>query len=160
MTKPFQADRLSIKAFAQEGEAISGSMPLQDMERLSQEAQELKPESAVEWTAMAELRARPGADADIWLNLEAGTSVQLICQRCMNPMQVPLKVSQWYRFVESEDIAMDAFLVQESHHSDQLIRNGLLHVCQPCCARNIPIESQGEKLASDLVEVFAWQAIV
>ena len=106
MTKPFQADRLSIKAFAQEGEAISGSMPLQDMERLSQEAQELKPESAVEWTAMAELRARPGADADIWLNLEAGTSVQLTCQRCMNPMQVPLKVSQWYRFVESEDIAM------------------------------------------------------
>jgi uncharacterized protein len=106
MTRSFQADRLSIKAFAQEGEAISGSTPLQNMERLAEEAQGLQPESAVKWTAKAELRARPGGADDVWLNLEANTAVPLTCQRCMHAVLVPIEVNQWYRFVDSEEIAM------------------------------------------------------
>jgi uncharacterized protein len=106
MTRSFQPDRLSIKAFAQEGEAISLSTPLQNMERLAEDAQGLQPESVVKWTARAELRARPGSDADIWLNLQGTTSVQLTCQRCMNAVLVPIEVNQWYRFVESEEVAM------------------------------------------------------
>jgi uncharacterized protein len=106
MTRTFQADRLGIKAFAQQGEAISGSTPLQNMERLAEEAQGLQPESEVNWSAKAELRPHPGGEADVWLNLKADTAVPLTCQRCMHSVLVPVEVNQWYRFVDSEEIAM------------------------------------------------------
>ena len=106
MTRQLQADRLNIKAFAQDGETLSLDTPLQKMERLAQETQGLQPESRVQWKAVAELRERTGPEADIWLHLTAKTVVPLTCQRCMLPLLTPLEVDRWYRFVASEDIAM------------------------------------------------------
>ena len=95
-----------MQAFAQEGLPLVETTLLQNMQRLAQEARGLQPDSAVNWQAVAELRSGSGAEADIWLHLQANTSMALTCQRCMGAVETPVAVDQWYRFVASEDIAM------------------------------------------------------
>jgi uncharacterized protein len=106
MSKNLNARRLNMPAFAQAGAPLVELTPLQNMERLAQEVHGLEPDSAVNWRATAELRSRTGAEDDVWLHLEAKTSLSLTCQRCMGAVSTPLEVDQWYRFVASEDIAM------------------------------------------------------
>lgn len=106
MSKSHQARRLNVQAFANEGVPLIESTLLQDMERLAQEAQVLQPDSSVRWQASAESRPGSGAEEDIWLHLQAQTSLPLTCQRCMGNVAIALEVDQWYRFVASEEIAM------------------------------------------------------
>ena len=101
-----QASRLNIPAFAAEGEPLGGATPLQNMERLAQESSGLQPDSTIKWQARAERRPGTSADDDIWLHLTASTSIPLTCQRCMTPVDSPIEVDQWYRFVATEEIAM------------------------------------------------------
>jgi uncharacterized protein len=106
MSRPLQANRLNIQAFAQDGVALNESTPLQNLERLAQETQGLQPDSVVKWQASAELRPRAGVEDDVWLHLAAEATVPLTCQRCMGVVETPVEVDQWYRFVANEDIAM------------------------------------------------------
>jgi uncharacterized protein len=41
----------------------------------------------------------------IWVHLEADTTLPLVCQRCLNPVDVPVKVSRSFRFVADEATA-------------------------------------------------------
>jgi len=95
-----------MKAFAQEGVALTETTLLQNLERLAEETQGLQADSAVQWQARGELRPRTGAEDEVWLHLQAEANVPLTCQRCMGVVQTPVEVDQWYRFVASEDIAM------------------------------------------------------
>lgn len=95
-----------MKAFAQDGVALTETTLLRNMERLAQETQGLQPDSLVKWQASAELRPRAGVEDDVWLHLAAQATVPLTCQRCMSVVETPVEVDQWYRFVASEDIAM------------------------------------------------------
>ena len=95
-----------MQAFAEEGAPLAGTTLLQNMERLAQETQGLQADLAVNWKANAELRAGSGPDADVWLHLEAASTVPLTCQRCMGVVVTPVDVDQWYRFVATEEIAM------------------------------------------------------
>ena len=112
MTRQFQASRLNMQAFAQQGEALVETTSLHDLHRLTQEAHktqdehDAQTESVVKWRALAELREHTGAEADVWLHLKASTSIDLTCQRCMQSVSMPLEVDQWYRFVATEEIAM------------------------------------------------------
>ncbi|MES2413188.1 MAG: YceD family protein [Pseudomonadota bacterium] len=106
MTRQLQASRLNMQAFAKEGEPLVAITPLEKLERLTAEVRELKPDAAVNWQADAEMRSGSGSEEDIWLHLQARTSVALTCQRCMAAVETPLDVDQWYRFVATEDIAM------------------------------------------------------
>jgi uncharacterized protein len=112
MTRQLQASRLNMQAFAQQGEALVETTPLHDLHRLTQEAHrtqdahDAQTGSVVKWRALGELREHTGAEADVWLRLEASTSIALTCQRCMQAVLIPLEVDQWYRFVATEDIAM------------------------------------------------------
>ena len=106
MSSNLQANRLNMQAFAQDGVPLAETTLLQNMERLAKEVQGLQPDSAVHWTAQGELRERPGADAEVWLHLQAKADLPLTCQRCMGPVVTPVEVNRWYRFVASEDIAM------------------------------------------------------
>lgn len=107
MSKSHQASRLNMQAFAREGVPLHETTLLQNMERLAQEAQGFGPDSSVIWQAAAELRPGAGAEEDVWLHLQAKTSLPLICQRCMGTVTTPLEVDQWYRFVATEEIAME-----------------------------------------------------
>ena len=106
MSKSHHFNRLNMQAFANEGVPIAETTPLQNMERLSQEAQAPGPDSTVSWKASAELRPGVQAEEDVWLHLTASASVPLTCQRCMGTVDMPLEVDQWYRFVATEAIAM------------------------------------------------------
>lgn len=94
-------------AFAQAGVPLVKTTLLRNMERLAQEAQALRPDSAIKWQARAELRPGAAADGDVWLHLAASASLPLTCQRCMGTVDMPLEVNQWYRFVATEEVAMD-----------------------------------------------------
>jgi uncharacterized protein len=106
MSRNFQPQRLNLQALAQDGQLWSEATPLQDLQRLAGEAQGLAPDAAVQWQARAELRPQAGAEDQVWLHLSAQASVPLTCQRCMAAVSTPLEVDQWYRFVESEEVAM------------------------------------------------------
>lgn len=106
MSRQTQAHSLNMKSFAQEGEPLAGSTPLQSMERLSLEAHELPAGATVDWKAWAELRPVPGSDDVVWLNLKAHAVIPLTCQRCMTAVATPLNIEQLFRFVETEEIAM------------------------------------------------------
>jgi uncharacterized protein len=106
MSRSLQPSRLNMKAFAQEGTTLAETTPLQNLERLAEETQGLKADSAVRWQAIGELRPRTGGEDEVWLHLQAETIVPLTCQRCMGVVETPLEVDQWYRFVADEDIAM------------------------------------------------------
>ncbi len=102
--------RLNLTALAQDGAPLADSTPVRDLPRLAAEspflADEGSSEAVVQWQARAELRPRTGTDGDLWLHLQASTELPLTCQRCMTAVSVPLAIEQWFRFVESEDIAM------------------------------------------------------
>ncbi len=112
MTRPLQASRLNIQAFAKEGHVHSETTLLQNLQRLAQEARALEADMAVKWQARAELRpagnavGAAAAEEDVWLHLQAAAGVPLTCQRCMGAVLTPVEVDQWYRFVATEDIAM------------------------------------------------------
>jgi uncharacterized protein len=106
MSRNFQPQRLNLQALAQDGQPWSEVTPLKDLQRLADEAQDLGPDAVVAWQARAELRPQAGAEDQVWLHLTARTSVSLTCQRCMVAVSTALEVDQWYRFVESEEVAM------------------------------------------------------
>ena len=106
MSRNFQPQRLNLQALAQDAQPWSEVTPLQDFQRLADEAQGLAPDATVQWQARAELRPQTGAEDQVWLHLSARASVPLTCQRCMGAVSTPLEVGQWYRFVESEEVAM------------------------------------------------------
>ncbi len=106
MSKNLNARRLNMPAFAQAGEPLVALTPLQNMERLAQEIHGPAPDLVINWRASGELRPRTGAEDEVWVHLEAKTSLPLTCQRCMGPVATPLEIDQWYRFVADEDIAM------------------------------------------------------
>jgi len=105
MTREFFADRLDVKAFALARGQLSGHDSLLKYKRLAQVASRLHPELYVDWHAAGEVRDRLGAGAQIWLRLQAQAQCPAVCQRCLQPMDVPLKVDRWFRFVADEAAA-------------------------------------------------------
>lgn len=106
MSKTLQAHRVNMLAFAQEATPFSGNTLLQKLERVRQEITGLPADLTVNWHAVAELRPSASGEEQVWLHLKAETVLPLTCQRCMTAVEVPLHVDQWFRFVDSEDIAM------------------------------------------------------
>ena len=97
---------INLQVLATSGKPLAESIPLQNLERLAQEVTGLEPDSVVNLQANAQLRTGAAGQQDTWLHLHAATSIAMTCQRCMGPVQMPVQVNQWYRFVATEDIAM------------------------------------------------------
>lgn len=112
-----------MQAFAGEGASLSETTLLQNLQRLAKEVQGLLPNLSVGWQAHGEMRAASGSsgaageEQDVWLRLQASTSMPLSCQRCLGPVMVTLEIDQWYRFVASEEIAM----AEDDHSEEDLL---------------------------------------
>lgn len=102
-------DRLDVRAFAQAGADLQADDPMTRFERLVAEAHadEAQPAlGSVTWQAHGEIRAGASGGAPaVWLHLQAKTTVPLTCQRCLGPVDTPLKVDRWFRFVNDEATA-------------------------------------------------------
>lgn len=105
MTKEHSPDRLDVKAFAQAGAHLSGHDTLLKYQRLAEEAKGLHPDLRVDWMADGELRTTQGVGGQVWLRLKANATLPMICQRCLQPVDVPLEVDREFRFVADEATA-------------------------------------------------------
>jgi uncharacterized protein len=100
--------RLDVAAAAAEGAALAGRWPLAALERLHTAGDG---DLAAEWQARFEQRQVAGEAApQVWLRLQARASVARECQRCLQPVLVPLAFDRAFRFVPTEDeaAALDA----------------------------------------------------
>lgn len=106
--------QLDVAALAEEGAALSGRWPLSSFGRLTEaslpEESMAVEEAAVDWTVRGESRSVTGGAPEIWLHLQARATPRLQCQRCLEPVDVPVEVERRLRFVRGEDqaAALDA----------------------------------------------------
>ena len=134
MTKDYTPDRLDIKAFVQAGAHLQGHDVLLKYERLAQEAQGLHPDLTVNWQVRGELRAVEGQAPESWLHLTVQATQPLLCQRCLSPVDVPLQVDRWFRFVADEataellddDAEEDLLAISREFNLRELIEDELL----------------------------------
>ena len=102
--------RLDVEPFAREAGELEGHWPLGQLQRLAESAHaEARPaeSDSVHWQARGELRPVRGAPPRPWLHVSAQTSLNLQCQRCLQPMAVPLDVSRSFCFVHGETTAAE-----------------------------------------------------
>jgi len=105
MTKQFTPRRLDVRAFAEEGGELAGHEPVKSHPRLLAEAQGRGGDTPVAWSAMGELRNPRHVHPQVWLHLAASTTLSLTCQRCLNPVDMAVKVDRDFRFVADEQAA-------------------------------------------------------
>lgn len=116
MTTAFNLHDLDIKKFAQDGAQASGQLNLADFARVCQDLPEgsAQPLPTVQWAAHGQWRnvlgqTVPYTQSEVmgqpWLHLEIHTEVARHCQRCLQPMVLPVAVDRDYRFVADEETA-------------------------------------------------------
>lgn len=105
MAKDFDPHRLDVRRFAEEGAELSAEDPVASYPRLLAESDSGAPGRAVQWTARGELLNPQHVNPEIWLHLEAGAELPLVCQRCLQPVDVRLAVDRSFRFVADEATA-------------------------------------------------------
>lgn len=105
MAKEFAPRRLDVRRFAEQGAVVQGAVPVGEMTRLAAESQPAAATRSVEWHARGEVRNAGHVHPEIWIQLEASTTLALVCQRCLQPMDVPVAVNRAFRFVADEGMA-------------------------------------------------------
>lgn len=103
--RAFDPHRLDVAAFSLAEGRLDGEWPLARMPRLLQDALPLSahsPAQSVVWSARGSSKAVAGGEAEIRLHLQARTALELRCQRCLQPLTVPLEVQPSLRFVRGE----------------------------------------------------------
>jgi uncharacterized protein len=98
--------RLDLRRFAQQAEELAGALPQRDLPRLDASVLPLAGEpTLVHWLARGESRRVVGGQPQVWLHLQADTAVQLVCQRCLQPLVEQLQVDRSFLFVPSAEEA-------------------------------------------------------
>jgi uncharacterized protein len=106
----FDPTRLDLQSFVAHAGELDGRWPLAHFERLADSAApEHRPGGADEvvWRARGVQVASRDGIPEIWLHLEASTTIWLECRRCLEPVEVPLRVETRLRFVRGEDAAAE-----------------------------------------------------
>jgi uncharacterized protein len=104
--KAWNIRRLDVRAFAEARAHWDDERAVSDLERL---AAECCPggdhQPSVHWHIHGDMRPGAGAEPSVWLHLLAHTTIPLSCQRCLGPVDTPLDVNRWFRFVADEGAA-------------------------------------------------------
>jgi uncharacterized protein len=100
---PWNPDRLDVLSMARERGEVEGTDDLGRYERLAS----LGAEGAVHGAVP------PAA----WLHLQVHTTLPMTCQRCLQPVPVPLAVDRWFRFVTDEATAE----VEDEHSEEDVL---------------------------------------
>lgn len=96
---------IDVRAFAQAATRVSGQAALTGFSRLLEEAQGDTAGISLRWSAQGEMRAGATGGAEPWLHLTVDVSMALTCQRCLGPVETPLRIERSFRFVETEALA-------------------------------------------------------
>ncbi|MBX3606803.1 MAG: DUF177 domain-containing protein [Piscinibacter sp.] len=105
----FDAARLDVAAFAEQAARLEGQWPLHSLERLAASAHPDRPagDTPVTWQARGEQRGLRLAPPQVWLHLAAQTRIDLVCQRCLQPLAVDVAGERSFLFVADEDLAAE-----------------------------------------------------
>ncbi len=82
-----------------------GRTPLAAYPRFAEEVLGDPAAESVTWHAQGQWQAQTGGAGHAWLVLEVHTQATLTCQRCLQPVEVPLEVQRDFRFVKDEATA-------------------------------------------------------
>jgi len=105
MAKDFDPRRLDVRRFADEGGELHDTGALRGFSRLANETAGEHPELPVHWHARGELHNPQHVEPEVWLHLEADAILPLVCQRCLQPVDVPVAIDRSFRFVSDEATA-------------------------------------------------------
>jgi len=100
--------RLDVAAFASAAGELAGEWPAERLPRLAAagiDTDDGAPRAAIAWHAVGERRVLAGAGLQPSLAIDADTEVTLECQRCLQPMRLPLHAERRIFFVDGEDAA-------------------------------------------------------
>ena len=109
--RAFDPARLDVAAFAAEGAELGGAWPLTKLERVRDTAAPAAPSTegaVVNWQVRGEQAAAPGGGSETWLHLDASAALDVACQRCLQPVRVPLDVHRRILFVPGGEAAAAA----------------------------------------------------
>jgi uncharacterized protein len=106
--RDFDPHRLDVAAFAAAHGELAGDWPGERLKRLADAT--LPPtdgegRAGITWGVSGERLDLPGAGPQPSLAIAADTEVTLECQRCLQPMRVPLRAERRIFFVEGEEAA-------------------------------------------------------
>jgi uncharacterized protein len=93
--------RLDVRHFAATAAQLHGRAGAGELPRLVADAP-LAGGDPVEWTMRGEQRPGVAGAPETWLHLQAHARVVLPCQRCLQPMALPLHAVRSIRFVDGE----------------------------------------------------------
>lgn len=134
MTREFAPSRLDVNGFAASAAVLSANEPLQNYERLRAELAAPADDLTVRWEAAGQTRNGPEGANVPWLHLTAEVRVQLVCQRCLAPVEVTLHIDRWFRFAadeataaaEDEEAEEDVLVASRDFNLHELIEDELL----------------------------------
>lgn len=104
MSKGPDPRRLDVQRFAEQAGALAGREPVAAFGRLMAETGG-RGGVDVDWAAQGELLNPHHVRPDVWLALDAATTLSLTCQRCLEPVEVAVAVSRRFRFAPDEATA-------------------------------------------------------
>ena len=116
-SKAFNVQHLDIAAFAQGEHTLQGQTPQAAYPRFAEEVLGDPAAESVTWHAQGQWQAQTGGAGHAWLVLEVHTQATLTCQRCLQPVEVPLEVQRDFRFVKDEATAQ----AQDDYSEEDLL---------------------------------------
>ena len=102
--------RLDVAAFADAAGELTGHWPLAELRRLADmEHREalIATGQKVDWAVRGERRMGKTGPVQTWLHLSTRTQLQLVCQRCLQPVVTPLAAQRSFLFVQGEAAAAE-----------------------------------------------------
>ncbi len=115
---------LDVRAFARTKGEVGGTVALSAFERVAAECVDAGGLANVTWSASGQTRSGEGSLSAPWLHLQVQAALPLVCQRCLESVDIPVQIDQWFRFVpdeataEQQDDAADEDLLVESPDFD------------------------------------------
>ena len=134
MARIYSAQHLDIASFANAAGHLKGQAALHGFERLAREAQADITDLQFQWSAVGAQKNNAIGSPENWLYLHVETHLPRVCQRCLEVAQIPLLVNRAFRFVQSEEVAMeqdeqcdeDLLVLQPDFNLFELIEDELL----------------------------------
>ena len=134
MAKDFDPQRLDVRRFAEEGGVLQQTTELRSLPRLAGETAGADPSPPVHWHAQGELHNPQHVHPQVWVHLQADTTLPLVCQRCLQPVHLPVAVERSFRFVADEatataqddDAEEDLLALSRSFDLQELVEDELL----------------------------------
>ena len=142
--------KVSIAAFALEAAHHHGQVPLVQLPRLADEAVRAVPDAMVHFQALASMRSDAAGKLAPWLALQGQVDIDLVCQRCLEPVGIAVQFAREFRFVESEEAA----LAQDEDSEEDLLVSSpqfdLLELVEDELLMALPVSPKHEKCPGDL----------